>query len=183
MNMGLKNIWSLPVDELLVADKIQDLKNPRKRVFFPLSSTLKDIDLLYVNLDTYKTVSIQVKGSRTYEPQKSEIKRYGQGSSSWFILTKEALYRPTNVVNYYIFVLHNFKDGDKKREISIDYLIIPSIDMRRYCKRKVTRGDGKIFDFFIWIDSKEKRAFDFENGKGKEIDFSKYLNNWDLLRV
>jgi hypothetical protein len=181
--MGLKNIWSLPVDELLVADRIQDLKDKRRRIFYPLSSALKDIDLLYVNLDTYKTVSIQVKGSRTYEPQKSEKKRYGIGSSSWFILTKEALYKPLNKVDYYIFVLHNFKDGKVKREIGIDYLIIPSKDMQSFCKKKKTRNDGKRYDFFIWIDANEKRSFDFENGKGGEIALSKYLNNWNLLKV
>ena len=65
-------MWSLTVDEAIVAEKIKKSKILKKnhQVFFPINSQLKDIDLILYNLKTQKTKSIQIKGSRTYDPQK-----------------------------------------------------------------------------------------------------------------
>lgn len=77
-NMSIKNLWALNVDELLVADQIKQVfKKKEYDVFFPLNSQMKDIDLMFINLKTKKNQSIQVKGSRTYQPRESEIRRYG----------------------------------------------------------------------------------------------------------
>ena len=74
--MVIKNLWSLTVDEAIVAEKINKFKTLKKnhQVFFPINSQLKDIDLILYNLQTQKTKSIQIKGSRTYDPQKKEIR-------------------------------------------------------------------------------------------------------------
>lgn len=181
--MSVRNFWSLNVDELLVADKIMAIKDKRHQIFFPLNSTLADIDLVLVNLDSYKTVSIQVKGSRTYEPRKSETKRYGSGGATWFLLSKDKIIKPSNKVDYYIFVLHSFLDGELKKEIQVNFMIVPIEDLKRICEKKKTRSKDSRYDFFIWIDPCEKRAFDIENGAGKEIEMSKFLNNWDLLKI
>jgi hypothetical protein len=180
--MGIKNLWSLNIDETLVADKLKQYFNKKDyEVFFPLNSQLKDIDLLLVKLRSNKALSIQVKGSRTYKPTKSETLKYGDGSAAWFRLNKEAIFNPTYKIDYYIFVLHNFVDGETKKEIKMDYLIIPISQFQTVCRKKSIRK-GDYYHFFIWIDSKNKRSFDFNNVVGKEIQLSKFLNNWELLK-
>jgi len=111
--MGIKNLWSLNIDELLVAGKIKyQLSKKDYEMFFPLNSQLKDIDLVLFNLKKRKSTTIQVKGSRTYQPSKSETERFGEGSAAWFALTKDAIFKPSNKIDYFIFVLHSIVDGD-----------------------------------------------------------------------
>jgi hypothetical protein len=180
--MGIKNIWSLNIDEALVADKLKQYVNKKDfEVFFPVNSQLKDVDLLLVNLKNDSAISIQVKGSRTYEPNSSERKKFGYGSSAWFCLSKKSVFQATNKQDYYIFVLHNIIDGGMKKEIKIDYLIIPKADLYKICSLKqVNRKDD--YNFFIWIDERGGRAFDFHENTDEVIQLSQYLNNWDLLR-
>lgn len=180
--MALKNLWTLNVDELLAADVIkQHFKKSHYEVFFPLNTQMKDVDLMLLNLKNNKVSSIQVKGSRTYIPSKSEINKYGDGSTAWFKIYKNAIFAPTNRVDYFIFVLHGFVDGPIKKEIKIDYLILPINSLHRIGEHKTTRK-GNAYHFSIWIDTKNKRAFDFNNKRDRIIPLSKYLNNWDLLK-
>lgn len=176
--MGIKNFWALNVDELLVADKLKSvLKKTEYEVFFPLNSQMKGIDLMLINLKNNKSRSIQIKGSRTWDSNKAERARYGEGGAAWFRIDKASIFKPQNKVDFYVFVLHNFVDGDYRREIKVDYLIIPEANFRNICQKKKV-GKGNYYHFFIWIDHKDKRAFDFRH---KQIMLSKYLNNWDLL--
>jgi len=181
--MGVRNMWSLNVDELLVADKIKnEFSKKDYEVFFPLNSQMKDIDLLFVSLKTNKRKSLQVKGSRTYSPQNIERERYGKGSAAWFTILKKSIFTPSNKVDFYVFVLHSLRDTEHKKDIKIDFLIIPIADFRRICKKKSTRKKDGRYDFYIWIDSKDKRSFEFRDSKQKPIPLSKYLNNWKLLK-
>ena len=180
--MSIKNLWSLNIDELLVADKLKDnFKKTNYEVFFPLNSQMKDIDLILLNLKNYYAKSIQVKGSRTYEPTKAEIERYGKGGAAWFRIDKDYIFKPKNRVDYYVFVLHCFSNGEHRKEIKINYLVIPINQFRKICSKKTVRKGG-YYHFFIWLDSDDKRAFDFNN-KGQDVVFlSKYLNNWKLIK-
>ena len=181
-NMSIKNLWSLNVDELLVASEIKQKFNKKDyEVFFPLNSQLKDIDLLLFNCNKNKSFNIQVKGSRTYEPSKSETNRYGYGKAAWFRINKNSIFLPKNKVDFYIFVLHSFSDTEIKKNISIDYLVVPSVELKNVCNKKVVRKRG-FYHFFIWIDTREKRSFDFRDIKEAPISFTKYLNNWNLIR-
>lgn len=178
--MGIKNAWSLNVDELLVADKLRHYIDKNKHeVFFPLNSQLKDVDLILINLKNNKALSVQVKGSRTYSPTKSETERYGEGSAAWFTLTKKSIFENSNKVDFFVFVLHSMRDGKTKKEIKINYLIIPSKDFKRLTSKKKIRK-GEKYHFFMWIDPNGKRAFDF-NDRSNIVRFSKYLDNWDLI--
>jgi|SRR3989344_5711879 len=178
--MAIKNIWSLNIDEALVIDKIKQELKKDYEVFMPANAQLKDIDLLLFNLKKKKVSTMQVKGSRTYEPKKSEIERYGEGSAAWITIRKDSIFKPKYNINFFIFVLHNFINGNIKKEIKIDYLIIPTSKFRELVLKKKIRKGNK-YHFFIWIDSKGKRVFDFNNRK-EIIPYSKYLNDWDLLR-
>ncbi len=179
--MGLKNLWSLQIDELVVTETLKSILGRRYEVFIPLNSMLADIDLLLMNLNSRRCITLQVKGSRTYEPRKTETVRYGNGSATWFTLRKDRIFQPTNQIDFYIFVLHSFQDDSTKKSIVIDFLVVPTKEFRNICLKKKTRGGGNRYDFFIWIDPRGKRAFDIEGGAGTELEMSKYLNNWKPL--
>ncbi len=179
--MGLKNVWSLNVDELLVADKFKNkLSKKDFEILFPLNSQMKDVDLVLLNLKNNKIKSIQVKGSRTYEPRKTEVQRYGEGGAAWFRIHENSIFDTTNKVDYYIFVLHSLVNGEIKKEIKVDYLIMPIKDFIGYCKAKICRKGG-YYHFIIWIDPKSKRSFDFRENKNNPYELSKYINNWDVF--
>lgn len=179
--MGLKNLWTMNIDETLVADRLKSVFSKSDyEVFMPLNSQMKDIDLLLVKLNKYKIYSIQVKGSRTYEPKASETKKYGYGSAAWFRIPKNSIVDTQNKISCFIFVLHSLGDTDTKKNININYLIIPIKELIKITKNKQMRK-GDFYHFFIWVDSKDKRAFDFNNAGGKVIQLSKYLDNWNLV--
>ena len=180
--MSIKNLWSLNVDELLVADRLKEHFSKKEyEVFFPLNSQMKDIDLVLLNLKNNKIKSIQVKGSRTYPPSKAERNRYGKGSAAFFRISENSIFKPQNKVDYYVLVLHSFQDGQIKKEIIINYLIIPIKNFKNICLNKQLRNDG-FYYFFAWIDPKDKRAFDFNNKGGKTIPLSKYIDSWNLIK-
>lgn len=180
--MVIKCIWSLNTDETLVANEIKEKfsKNTHD-VFFPINSTLKDIDLILMNLERMKPITIQVKGSRTYKPEIRETRRYGEGSSAWFHISRKAIYEPSFKIDFFIFVLHNLIDLGNKKSIKINYLIIPSKKFRFLVNKKKPNKKGQ-YNFFIWIDDKLKRAFDFHDDVNKTIDLSQYLDNWEILK-
>ncbi|EKD94261.1 MAG: hypothetical protein ACD_26C00145G0004 [uncultured bacterium] len=180
--MPTKNLWSLNIDELLVADKLKNFfKKGEYEVFFPLNSQMKGIDLILLNLKNNKVITLQVKGSRTWDPKKSEVKRYGEGSAAWFRLDKNSVFKSKNKIDFYILALHCFHDADHKKEIVINYLIIPTRQFRIICSKKTLRKGG-YYHFFIWIDCKNSRTFDFNNSANRVIPLSKYLNNWKLIK-
>lgn len=180
--MGIRNLWTLNVDELLVADQLKaHFKKSDYDVFYPLNSQMKNIDLVFMNVKTAEAKTIQVKGSRTYTPRKSEVVRFGDGSAAWFKIGSDSIFEPTNKVDYFIFVLHSFEDGEIKKKIVLNYLVIPIEEFQTICKKKKVRSDGNSYDFFIWIDPKENRSFDFR--ASNTIPLSQYLNNWSLISI
>lgn len=177
----MKNLWSLTVDEALAADEIKNrFKKTDYEIFFPVNTQMKDIDLIMLDLKRNKVKSIQVKGSRTYPPRKSQIEQYGNGSAAWITIGKSSIFEPSNRVDWFVFVLHSFVDGEERKEIVVDYLIVPAEDLRKIASgKKIRKGDK--YHFFIWVDSKGRRAFDYNDSKS--IPLSKYLNSWEALRL
>lgn len=177
----IKNVWSLNADELLVADTLKNLFNKTEyEVFFPLNSQMKDIDLLLTSLKSYKSKSIQIKGSRTYPPRKKEVERHGNGGAAWFTIPKKGIFNTHNRIDFFILVIHNSSDIKIKSSISINYLIIPIKKFQDICN-KCTLNKKELFNFYIWIDSGKGRVFEFRNNK-ETINLAKYLNNWNLLK-
>jgi len=180
--MGINNLWSLTVDEALLADKLKTvLGKTQYEVFFPVNKQLKHMDLILLNLKKIKPIRMQVKGSRTYEPQGSGKQRYGEGSAAWIVIPKKTIQESVNKVDFYIFVLHSLVDGVHKKQIEINYLVLPTKDLLKIVSKKTTRKPGD-YHFTIWIDGKGRRAFDVNNGKGTEIKMSKFLDNWKALQ-
>jgi len=186
--MGIRNIWSLTVDEALVISEIrQKLGKDKYEVFLPANSQLKDIDLILMNLERMEPITLQVKGSRTWEESKKVKQIYGEGTAGWIQIRKTTIYEPSFRIDFFIFVFHNLVDttekGVTKKQIKINYLIIPAdrLKERIVGRTAIQMGGGVFYKLFIWIDDKGRRAFDFAE-KGKEIEFSDFLDNWDILK-
>ena len=62
-----------------------------------------------------------------------------------------------------------------------NYLVIPLNDFRKITKnKKKTPKSGNYWYYFV---VKDKKAVDTRDTKSRDpIDFSKYLNNFDLLK-
>ena len=181
--MTIRNLWSLNVDEAILVDKLKKELGKEYQVFFPTNSQLRDIDLLSYNTTSRKIKSIQVKGSRTYDPKRSESKKYGIGKTSWFTINHDSIFRPKSEIDFFIFIFHilHVYDDTKSRSIKQKYLIIPIDDFRNLTRKKQARKDNK-YDYFFWLESDNKRVLDFKNKAGREIEYTKYLNKFELLK-
>jgi len=49
-----------------------------------MNAQMKGIDLVLMNIKKKKSVTIQVKGSKAFEPKINELKLYGHGNIGWF---------------------------------------------------------------------------------------------------
>ena len=181
--MTIKNLWSLNVDEAIVAEKIKKELGKEYEVFFPINSQLKDIDLLIQNPKTGKSKTIQVKGSRTWNVKGFRRKKLGWGdiNSSWLKIKRTSIFSTTNKIDFFIFVTHEAEITTKNRRIKQNYLVIPLNDFRKITKtKKKIPKSGSYYYYFV---VKDKKAVDTRDTKsGDPIDFSKYLNNFDLLK-
>lgn len=73
MGRAYKNFWSLNTDEAVVTGILRDSTSSNVEVLMPMNAQMKDTDLILMNVDNKKSLKIQVKGSRPYEPRKSEV--------------------------------------------------------------------------------------------------------------
>ncbi len=81
MGVSYKNFWSLNTDEAVVAGILRNKTKKEIEVLMPLNAQMKGVDLYLINTKTKKVATIQVKGSRAYEPQIREVREYGHGSA------------------------------------------------------------------------------------------------------
>ena len=181
--MTIKNIWALNVDEAIVAEKIKKELGKKHEVFFPINSQLKDIDLLIQNPKTGKSKAIQVKGSRTWNLKGSRRKKLGWGdvSSSWLTIKERSIFSTTNKIDFFIFVTHEADLTTQNRRIKQNFLVIPLNDFRKITRNKKNPPKSGVYHYYFVV--KDKKAVDTRDTKSRDpIDFSKYLNNFDLLK-
>ena len=162
----------------------------RYEVFFPINSQLKDIDLLIQNPKTGKSKSIQVKGSRTWIIRGSRRQKLADYfkidlesdiNSSWFKVKKNSIFSTTNKIDFFIFVTHEPELSRQNRRIKQNFLIIPLEDFKRITKNK--KNPPKSGDYWYYFVVKGKKVVDTRDTKsGEPIDFSKFLNNFSLLK-
>lgn len=155
-----KNLWSLNVDEAVTAGILQGIFKKQAQVYFPLNAQLKDVDLLLGNSKHRKTILIQVKGSKAYEPSASEKAKFGDGSVGWFFIPKNKIKNCT--ADYFIFLIHvindAFNNAENRKTFSTHLLTITPSDLYKICRRR-------------------KRAFDYRDSPKKGIvDLRKYLD-------
>ena len=177
MEGAYKNFWSLNIDEAIVSGLLRNNLNKNQEIFMPLNAQMKDIDLVAMNLKNKKTITIQVKGSKAYEPKISEVKRFGEGSNSWFFFLKENITR--SEADYFIFLVYVIRESTEKgRRIIEPHLItIPTKKLVELCeKNKKVHGD-KRYSFYFWVKPNEKKAFDWRDTL---YDVSDYLDEKGL---
>ena len=170
--MAIKNFWSLNVDEAIVVDRIKEELGKNYEVFFPGNPRLKDIDLVVFDLKNGNAKTVQVKGSRSYLWDINEQR-------SWHIVPKDSIFKPKNKVDFFIFIWHVVYETKKERSVKQAYLVIPINDFKRKLKAKPMRHN-KTYHFAFWTDFKNK-VDDARNPQSAKIDFSEFLDRFDLL--
>lgn len=183
MGIAYKNFWSLNTDEA-IASGILRAETPKNiEVFMPLNAQMKDIDLVLINQINRKNITIQIKGSRAYEPKQSEKLKFGAGSAGWFFLDGNSIKKSS--ADYYMLLIYVLEEIKKTGRVIIvpHTIIIPTKKLIEMTETKKMVGKGR-FSFFIWIDPVKKIAFDFQGEKGKVVyDLTEYLDKkgFDLI--
>lgn len=182
MSRAYKNFWSLNMDEAVVTGILREKNRKNFEVFMPLNAQMSGIDLVCMNLRNKKAVTIQVKGSKAYEPEKERrrVQRKVQrisgdtsdGSSGWFFLKGREVMK--SIADYFIFMVSVItKDYEiGRRTIDPHVIVIPTKELQKRVKRyKKLHGDR--YSFYLWINPRKKVAFDWRD---KPYLISKYLN-------
>ena len=174
MGVAYKNFWSLNTDEAVVTGILRNHFKKKSEVFMPLNAQLKDIDLILANLKKKKFVTIQIKGSRAYEPNTSEIRKFGKdGSGGWFFISKKVV--DSSAADFFVFLIYVLIENNKKgrRYIEPHTLTIPTKELKRLCLR-YKKPHPLNYSFYFRIHLSANKAFDWRD---KEYNVSNYLDN------
>ena len=166
--MAIKNFWSLQVGEVIVADLIRKHLGKDYEIFIPLNNQLKDIDLVVINLKTKKIATVQVKESREYA--------VGEGDG-WFRIDEHKI--KNKVADFYIFMIYSIQENETKLKMATKTLIIPSEVLLEKSKQKTARKGVYTYYFEIKGGKAQEDREDTKN----PVDYSEYINNYDLLKV
>ncbi len=165
----MKNLWSLQVGEVIVAEEIAKRLPKSYQVFIPLNNQLKDTDLIISNLKTKTFKTIQVKESREYELGKA---------NGWFTVSEDKLKHASEEVDFYIFLLYTAKPTKTKFENHTEFIIVPTKVLIEKSKDK--RAVKKRLHYYFHI--KDKTVVEVRESKKNPVDYNKYLNNFELLK-
>jgi hypothetical protein len=185
MGKAYKNFWSLNTDEAVVTGILRDEINKGVEVFMPINAQMKDVDLLLINLKNKKTVSIQVKGSRAYEPSEKDIDNYGFGSCGWFFLKEDTIQKST--ADYFIFLIYVINQSSKtgRRTIEPHTITISAKEISELSKKNkilYKSKAGNMYSYYLWVTPKTKEAFDLRE-KNKIYQLSEYLDKKGFERL
>lgn len=167
--MPLRNSWSFNPGELRVAEQLQE-RISGGAVYFPVRDI--GIDLLLVKGDHH--ISIQVKESRYYEGK--------DWHNSWHQVSESNL-NPGSTSrrvspDYYIFLTHVPRVGiTNQTSFAEMYLVVPTADLRAKAFKKKASSGKYSFQFSF----EEGKVVD--NREPLEVDYTKFLDKWDLLTV
>lgn len=182
MVVSYKNFLSMNTDEAIVAGVLRDFFKKNAEVFVPINAQLKDIDLVLTDLNAKKFITIQVKGSRAYEPSKKEKDEFNTGSCGWFFL-KEEIIRNCKA-DYFILLIYVIHENiNKGRRIIEPHIItISPKDLYKICQE--SKVLHKNYSFYIWVNPKEKKAFEYRDRRDKGIiKLNKYLDEEGLKQI
>lgn len=172
MGRAYKNFWSLNTDEAVVTGILRENASKDADVLMPINAQMKDIDLVLMNFKNRKTATIQVKGSKAYEPTKNETKKNGEGSNGWFFLKEEVVHE--SKADYFIFLVYVISEDKKdgRRYIEPHTITIPTSKLKELClKYKKPHPDR--YSFYFWVNLNKKVAFDWRD---EQYDLTEYLD-------
>ncbi len=173
MGKAYKNFWSLNTDEAVVAGILRNETNKNVEVFMPLNAQMKDIDLMLLNTRNGNSLTLQIKGSRAFEPKKSEIREYLFGSAGWFFFPREAI--SDTLADWFVFLVYVIEQhpATGRRYIEPHVITIPTKNLLKLVDKYKQIGKTGKYNFLLWVDPKRARAFDFHD---KKFDLTKYLD-------
>ena len=177
--MAYKNFWSLNTDEAVVAGILKSQTDKDLEVLMPMSAQMKGVDLVLMNVKTKKSITIQVKGSRAFEPKPLDLRRYGYGNSSWFFLNEKIINGAT--ADYFIFLIYVLEEKIKigRRTLSPHTLVIPTDELQKLTKKNKKAHGGR-FSYYFWVNPRTKEAFDVRD---KKYFVSEYLDESGISRI
>lgn len=179
MSKAYKNFWSLNTDEAVVTGILRDATPKGVEIFIPLNAQMKDIDLVAMNIKTKKVVTIQVKGSRAFEPRKSEVKEYRDGSPGWFWFSRDVVDKST--ADWFIFLVYVIEQlPSAGRRVLVPHTItIPTEKLQFLADKHKKHRSGDRYNFTFWINPITKEATDMKDG----YSVSEYLDNRGLEKI
>jgi len=180
MGIAYKNFWSLNTDEAVVIGILREGTPKNIEVFMPANAQMKDIDLVIMNMKNKKAVTVQVKGSRAYEPKKSEVEKFGDGSGGWFYFNKKVVHKSS--ADIFIFLVYVLEENKKagRRNIHPHIVVIPTRELKILCKKYKRPGMRGMYNFFLWVNPTKKKALEFRD---KIYDLSKYLDRKGIEKL
>ena len=162
--MAYKNFWSLNTDEAIVSGILRDETDKNLEVLMPMNAQMKGVDLVLMNVKTKNAVTIQVKGSKAFEPDKKAKIQYGYGSSSWFFLDTKTITDAT--ADYFIFLIYVIDEDYKigRRTLSPHSIVIPTSKLQELTNNHKKIHGGR-YSYYFWINPKTNEAFDVRDEK------------------
>ena len=167
--MAIKNFWSLQAGEAVVADLIKKSLGKDYQIFLPLNNQLKDLDLILINTSTRKLATLQVKESREFNE--------GEGDGL-FIVKKEKVDK--KVADFYLFLVYAISKKVHKYEIEPRVLVVPSdVLLEKSKTKKLIKGGN----YYYYFNIREGEAFDDREGQDKKIDYTEFINDFNILKI
>lgn len=168
-------LFTIHGGEYLVGEAIERLKikGPPLRVWVPSKDT--GIDLLVTSHDCKKTLSLQVKFSRTYNCA------VGTDAVGWWQIKQDALAK--SMADYWVLVLPKY---DKKKIFSDNfYFALSPKDLSKRLEsihgEPPTNKKGVILPYEMYLTVCGRKVTETRSlskmGTTKDRDFSQYLNN------
>lgn len=179
MGVAYKNFWSLNTDEAVVSGILRDKTHKDVEVLMPMNAQMKGVDLVLMNVKTKRAVTIQVKGSRAFEPKKGELKKHGHGNVGWFYLEEKTIFNAT--AEYFIFLIYVIEEDVKigRRTLSPHSIVIPTKRIQDLTK-KYKKIHGKRFSYYFWVNPKTKEALDIRD---EQFYVSEYLDKFGFEKL
>ncbi len=175
--VAYKNFWSLNTDEAVVTGILRENTAKNVEVFMPMNAQMKDVDLVLMNIKNRKIITIQVKGSRAYQPKLKETKEYGEGNHGWFNFHKKKI--ENSAADYFIFLVYVIKlNKDAGRAyIEPHTITIPTRELLRLAKENKEINKNGFYHFNFWINPTKNKAIETRDKKTHGIyEVSKYLD-------
>lgn len=179
----MRPLFTIHAGEYLVGLHIQH-HFPDLNIWVPAKDS--GIDLLVTDHKNSRTVSLQVKYGKDFLPEKPADIQKKLRCLSWFKLNPTKLNE--SPAELWVFVLHSFKSDEP------DFVIIPKAELQKRMLALHGCTDKAIQSYLCSTESRscwEVRVprhdyvlSQIAEGAYKELrrDFTKYLNEWQLLR-
>jgi hypothetical protein len=178
--ISYKNFWSLNTDEAIVSGILRSQTSDKMEILMPMNAQMKGIDLVLMNVKNKKATTIQVKGSRAYEPKKNDSKKYGQGNAGWFALERKTVFEAS--ADFFCFLVYVIEEDTKigRRILKPHIITIPTKKLQSLTKKhkgEITKGK---YNYYFWVNPETKEAL---NTRDEVFYISEYLDEKGCLKL